>query len=108
MHVSWGRDDTKMHYAKKAGWWILCDCLVNVLQETLGPAIDLMVTLTTYPSLIADHVHPFSSLILQDNINKEKKWFRNCLRNTTTAELLTLSPSSPDLYTIERTNKSAL
>ena len=62
--------------------------------ETLGRTINVDVTLTrtTYPSIVADHVHPFMETVLSDGFGlfqqdyalcHKEKWFRNGLRSTT-------------------------
>jgi len=62
--------------------------------ETLGPAINVDVTLTctTYLSIVADHVHPFMETVFPGGSfsrimrpDTKQKWFRNGLRSTTTS-----------------------
>ena len=80
--------------------------------ETLGPAIyvDVTLTLTTYLSIVADHIHPFMKTVFpdgcglfqQDNAlcHKAKIVHEQFEEHNNKFEGLTWPPNSPDLNPI--------
>lgn len=80
--------------------------------ETLSPAIHMDVTLTrsTYPSIVADHVHPFMETVLcdgcglcpQDNAPchkaKVQEWFEE---HENDFEAFFTPPNSPDINLVD-------
>ena len=95
-----------MHYGKKASQQRQCDALGNVLLGNLGSSIhvDVILTWTTYLSIVADHIHPFMETVFpdgcglfqQDNApcHKEKIIQEWCEEHNYEFEVLIWSPNS--------------
>lgn len=70
-------------YRKKANWWRHCDALDSVLLGDHGschPCVWCSLTCTTYLSITADHVHPFTETVFPDECGLFQQ---DNLRNTT-------------------------